>query len=61
MAKSTGTVQLTGEKAQGNLMGGYKYLKEGLKKGVLGSFQWCPRGSEDKVKYRRFCLIITQL
>lgn len=32
MAKSTGTVQLTGEKAQGNLMGGYKYLKEGLKK-----------------------------
>lgn len=32
MAESTGTVQLAGEMARGNLVGGYKYLKEGLKK-----------------------------
>lgn len=60
MAENPGTAQLPGE-AQGNLMNGYKNLKEGLEKCILGCFQWCPRGREDKVKCRGFCLIITLL
>lgn len=52
MAESPGTAQLPGE-PQGNLMDGYKYLKERLKM-CLGLFAGVSK--RQGVKYRRFCL-----
>lgn len=58
-AEWAGTVQPAEEKAQGNLIQVYKYLKRGCKENKNSSFQWCPvtlpMAMGTKMKHRRLC------
>lgn len=64
MAERAGTVQLREEKAQGDLINVYEYLKEGYKEDGAKFFSVIPndraRGKRHKLIRRRFSLNIRE-